>query len=67
MFDIKDGKISPWLLLNCRTGKELLARMDDTQLNAIANVINPEVWLKKFKKNKDDMDMIKFVVKEMVT
>jgi hypothetical protein len=67
MFDIKDGKISPWLLLNCKTGKELLSRFDDTQLNAIANVINPEVWIKKFKKNKEDMDMIKFVVKEMVT
>ena len=66
MFDIKDGKISPWLLLNSKDGKELLARMDDTQLNAIANVINPEIWIKKFKKNREDMDIVKFVVKEMV-
>jgi len=65
MFDIKDGKISPWLLLNAKTGKALLAKMDDTQLNAITNVINPEVWLPKFRKNKEDMDLVKFVVKEI--
>jgi hypothetical protein len=65
MFDIKDGKISPWLLLNCRTGKTLLANMDDTQLNAITNVINPEVWIKKFKKSKEDMDLVKCIVKEI--
>lgn len=65
MFDIKDGKISPWLLLNSKSGKALLDSMDDTQLTAIANVINPEIWIKKFKKSKEDMDMVKLIVKEI--
>ena len=65
MFDIKDGKISPWLLLNCKSGRILLDNMDDTQLNAIASAINPEVWIKKFKKNKEDISLIKFIVAEI--
>lgn len=63
-FDIKDGKISPWLVLNCQTGKELLNNLDDTQLNAIGEMINPEVWVKKFKKQKEDLQLVKDVVKE---
>lgn len=64
MFDIKDGKISPWLVLNCSSGKQMLAKMDDTQLAAITNVINPELWIKKFKNQSADLEMVKMVVKE---
>ena len=63
-FDIKDGKVSPWLILNCVSGKQMLSKMDDTQLAAITNVINPEVWIKKFKKQPADLEMVKMVVKE---
>lgn len=64
MFDIKDGKVSPWLVLNCASGKKLLSRMDDSQLNAIAAVIDPQVWVKRFRSNKEDMELIRAVVKE---
>ncbi len=63
-FDIKDGKVSPWLVLNCASGKKLLARLDDVQLSAITNVINPEVWVKKFKSQRNDLEMVKLIVKE---
>ena len=63
-FDIKDGKISPWLLLNCASGKKLLSSMSDEQLASISNVIDPEVWVKKFKKQVADIDLVKDVVKE---
>ncbi len=63
-FDIKDGKISPWLVLNCTTGKQLLASFSDEQLASISNVIDPEVWVKKFKKQKEDLALVKEVVKE---
>lgn len=62
MFDIKDGKISPWLVLNSSSGKELLEKMDDTQLDAIASIINPTIWIKKFKLYKEDLDLVKQVV-----
>ena len=31
--DIKDGKVSPWLILNCKTGKDMLGKMNDEQLH----------------------------------
>ena len=64
MFDIKDGKVSPWLILNSTTGKELLNRMDDMQLNAISAVIDPQIWIKRFKANKSDLELVKHIVKE---
>lgn len=62
MFDIKDGKVSPWLILNSKSGKEMLNRMDDFQLNAIASVIDPQVWIKRFREDKDDLDLVKIVI-----
>jgi hypothetical protein len=64
MFDIKDGKVSPWLILNSTTGKEMLNRLDDFQLNAVAAVIDPQVWVKRFKEDKDDLDLVKNVVRQ---
>jgi hypothetical protein len=63
-FDIKDGKVSPWLVLNCVSGKDLLHKLDDTQLASISAMIDPEVWVKKFKKQRDDLQLVKDVVKE---
>ena len=63
-FDIRDGKVSPWLVLNCASGKELLNNMNDEQLASISNVIDPQVWVKRFKKNAADMDLVRDVVKD---
>jgi hypothetical protein len=64
VFDIKDGKVSPWLILNSPSGKAMLAQLNDHQLNAIASVINPEVWVKKFKNSKADLELVRHIVKE---
>lgn len=64
MFDIKDGKISPWIVLNSTSGKYLLDQMDDVQLSAISNIIDPQFWIKKFKAQKSDLTLVKQVVKE---
>lgn len=63
-FDIKDGKISPWLVLNCASGKKLLSSLNDEQLASISSIISPEVWVRKFKKQIDDLNLVKDVVKE---
>lgn len=63
-FDIRDGKVSPWLLLNCPSGKAMLAKFSDEQLEAIAQQIDPPFWIKKFKKHLDDVELVKQVVKE---
>ena len=64
MFDIKDGKVSPWLILNCASGKKMLEQFDDTQLSAISNIIDPLIWVKKFKQQKQDLDLVRQVIKE---
>lgn len=63
-YDIKDGKVSPWLVLNCKTGKDMLRKFNDEQLGAIGAVMDVPFWLAKFKKLPADVDMIKEVVKE---
>lgn len=63
-YDIRDGKVSPWLILNCTTGKHLLTSLSDEQLASISNVIDPNVWVKKFKKQRVDLELVKEVVKE---
>jgi len=64
VFDIKDGKVSPWLLLLSKTGKEMLTSLRDDQLSAISNIIDPVVWSKKFKKQTFDVELVKAVIKE---
>lgn len=61
-YDIKDGKVSPWLILNCNTGKEMLKKFDDAQLNAITKAIDPPFWLSKFRKLPADVEIVKQVV-----
>lgn len=64
VFDIKDGKVSPWLILNCTSGKAMLDNFRDDQLLAVGNIINPQVWVRKFKDQRDDLELVKQVVKE---
>jgi hypothetical protein len=63
-FDIKDGKISPWLVLNCTSGKDMLKKLSDEQLVGISNIIDLPFWLNKFKKAPDDVELVRQVAKE---
>ena len=64
VWHIKDGKISPWLILNCKTGKEMLSKFNDEQLNMIYHVLDPSHWAMRFKRNPKDVELVKEVVKE---
>lgn len=63
-YDIKDGKISPWLVLNSNSGKAMLKKFNDEQLNAIASIMDVPYWVNKFKRSVDDVDLVKQIVKE---
>lgn len=63
-WDIKDGKVSPWLVLNCKSGKDVLTKFNDEQLNMLTNVLNPKHWAVRFKRNTTDVELVKQVVKE---
>ena len=63
-FDIRDGKISPWLILNSVSGKLMLQKFSDEQLTAIGTVMDIPFWLNKFKKLPADVEFVRQVVKE---
>ena len=63
-YDVRDGKISPWLVLNSKNGKEMLKKFNDEQLTSISVIMDVPFWLNKFKKLTADVELVKQVVKE---
>ena len=64
VWHIRDGKISPWLILNCSSGKEMLSKLNDEQLEIIYPMINPEHWAVRFKRQTSDVQLVKDIAKE---
>ena len=62
--DIKEGLISPWIILNTKAGKEMLRKMNDEQLEIVGPVIDPQFWVRKFKSLPADTELVKDVVRE---
>jgi hypothetical protein len=62
--DIKEGLVSPWMILNTKAGKEMLQRMNDEQLEIVGSVVDPLFWQKKFKTLPADLLLVKEVIKE---
>jgi hypothetical protein len=62
--DIKNGYVSPWVLLNCDSGKELLAKFNDEQLEIITPTLDIPFWLRKFKDQPSDTALIKEICQE---
>lgn len=62
--DIREGLISPWLLLNTKSGKTMLSKFNDEQLQIVSPIIDPEFWIKKFKSLPADLELVKDIVKE---
>jgi hypothetical protein len=63
-YDIKDGKISPWIVLNSKSGKDMLKKFSDEQLSHIGGIIDLQFWMHKFKRLPADVELVKQVVKE---
>ena len=64
VYDVRDGKVSPWVLLNSDNGIAALKKMVDEQLDTIAPMIDPEYWTKQFRNNREDVDFAKNLIKE---
>ena len=64
VYDIRSGKISPWVLYLSNTGGDLLERFNDEQVKMIQDNIDPPFWMKLFKKNKDEVAEIKQTCEE---
>ena len=64
IYHIQDGKISPWLILNCKSGKDMMNKFNDEQLEIIFNIMDPQHWARRFKRQTNDIDTVKEVVRE---
>ena len=62
--DIRNGKMSLWLLLNCKSGKEMVSKFNDDHLDLIAPAFDLQFWTKHFKKNPADVALVKEICKE---
>jgi hypothetical protein len=63
-YDIRDGKISPWILLNCDNGLTVLKKMTDEQLSIIGPMIDVMFWTNEFKRNAADLVFVKELIRE---
>jgi hypothetical protein len=64
VYDIRNGRISCWLLLNSKSGKDMVSKMNDEQLNIIAPAFDIKFWMKKFKENPADVILVEEICKE---
>lgn len=62
--DIKNGKISCWLMLNSKSGHEMLNKFSDEQLDMIAPALDMPYWVKRFKETPADVALVKEICKE---
>jgi hypothetical protein len=62
--DIRNGKISPWVMLNCKSGKQMLQNFNDEQLELIAPAFDLPYWLKKFKSVPADVMLVEEICRE---
>lgn len=62
--DILNGRISCWMILNSRSGKDMIKRMSDEQLDLISPAFDIKYWLKKFKESPADVCLVSEICKE---
>lgn len=62
--DIKEGLISPWVILNTQSGRNMLKRFSDEQLVMVAAVIDLSYWKHRFQKLPADVELVKAVAQE---
>ena len=62
--DIREGLISPWILFHSKSGKELLKKLNDEQLEIVSAVIDPQHWQRRFKALPADVELVKDLIKE---
>jgi hypothetical protein len=57
--DIRNGKVSAWVILNCDSGKTMIKKMSDEQLELISPAFDVQFWLRKFKTLPADVALVK--------
>jgi hypothetical protein len=63
--DIRNGRISPWVILNSNAGQKMIKSMSDEQLEMIAPAFDVPFWLRKFKEIPADVALVKEICREI--
>lgn len=63
-YQVTLGKISPWMLYHSDSGSRFLDTLNPDHVKIIIDYINPEQWALKFKKNPDDVNRVKQLLRE---
>ena len=63
--DIRNGKISCWVILNTQAGKKMINNMSDEQLEMISPAFDIPYWIKKFKEVPADVALVNEICDEV--
>ena len=63
--DIRNGKISCWVILNTQAGKTMIGNMSDEQLEMIAPAFDIAYWVKRFRELPADVALVKEICDEV--
>jgi hypothetical protein len=59
VYAVTAGRISPWVIYNCKSGQKFLSELDATQIAMIWPYIDSEIWMKKFSNYVADQEYVK--------
>lgn len=65
VYDIRNGNISCWITLNSVSGKEMIGKMSDEQLEMIAPAFDVPYWIKRFRELPADVALVKEICEEV--
>jgi hypothetical protein len=63
--DIRNGYVSPWVVLNCRSGQDMINKMNDEQLDLISPAFDLPYWVKRFREVPADVILVKEICQEV--
>jgi uroporphyrinogen-III decarboxylase len=63
--DIRNGHVSPWVVLNCRSGQDMINKMNDEQLDLISPAFDLAYWVKRFREVPADVILVKEICQEV--
>jgi len=63
--DILNGKISCWITLNSVSGKDMIGKMSDEQLEMIAPAFDVPYWIKRFRELPADVALVREICDEV--
>jgi hypothetical protein len=63
-YHISTGRVSPWVVYNCSSGREFLGNLGEEHLVLVMPYIDPDFWNRKFADYVADVEWCKHILKE---